>query len=535
MWGLDTERMSTMFANSVEQIVAYLPTVLAAIAVLVLGWVLAAILGAIARGIARRTGLSRQLRSWFDSEQPAVQERSPDVDRAIGKGVFYLAMVFVLVAFFQVLGLTLVTTPLNEFLGQLFAYLPQLVGAMILLAVAWGVAVAVRFLVRRGIQYSRIDRRLERHADVDTEAGIPLSKTLSEAAYWLTFLLFLPAVLDALALSGLLGPVQSMVGEVLSFLPNLLAAGLILTVGWFVARILERIVSNLLASVGFDRLGDRVGITRVLGRSTPSKAAGLVVYVLVFLPVLVAALNALELAAVTAPASLMLTQVLAALPQIFAACLVIAVAYVVGRILAELTTRLLSSIGFNRLPAQLGLAGPASEMRRTPAEIAGNLVLVGVILAGIMWAMPFLGFQTLSVLMAEFLVFAGQVIVGLAIFAFGLYLGRIAANAIRDSNVAQADLLAFLAHAGIVVLAGAMALQEMGVGAGIIMLAFGLFAGAIAVASAVAFGIGGREAAKDAVDRFYYNRLLARHSGNGSPGDGAETQRRERERESQST
>jgi len=536
MWGLDAERLSTMFTNSFEQVVAYVPSVLAAIAVLVVGWIVAAILASVARGISRRTGLSRRLRRWFDSETPpGAEERAPDIDRAIGKGVFYLAMVFVLVGFFQVLGLTLVTGPLNEFLNQFFAYLPQLVGAGILLAVAWGVATVLRFAVRRGVELSRIDRRLERHADIDTEGQVPLSKTLSEATYWLTFLLFLPAVLDALALPGLLSPIQSMVGEVLAFLPNLFAAGVILVVGWFLARIIERIVTSLLASIGFDRLGDRVGLSRVLGRSTPSKAAGLIVYVLVFLPVLVGALNALELEAVTAPASQMLAQILAALPQIFAAFLVIAVAYVVGRVLADLSTRVLAAVGFNRLPSRLGFSRAASEMQRTPAEIVGSLVLVGIILLAIMQAMPFLGFEALSTLMAQFLVFAGQVIVGLAIFALGLYLGRIAGNAIRDTNIAQSDLLAFLAHSGIIVLAGAMALQQMGVGSGIILLAFGLFAGSIAVAAAVAFGMGGREAAKDAVDRFYYNRLLARQTtGNGSPGDGV-GQSKTAERETQSS
>lgn len=532
MWGLDSERLSTMFTDSFEQVVAYLPSVLAAVAVLVIGWLLAAVLGSIARGISRRTGLSRRLRRWFDSDRPAAtEERAPDIDRAVGKGVFYLAMVFVLVGFFQVLGLTLVTTPLNEFLNQLFAYLPQLVGAGILLVVAWGVATVLRFLVRRGIELSRIERRLERQADVDTNAQIPLAKSLSEATYWVTFLLFLPAILDALALPGLLTPVQSMVGEVLAFLPNLFAAALILVAGWFVARIIERIVTNLLTSVGFDRLGERIGLNRVLGRSTPSKATGLIVYVLVFLPVLVGALNALQLEAITAPASLMLTQILAALPQIFAAFLVIAVAYIVGRVLAELTTRVLATIGFNRLPSRLGLARATTEMERTPAQIVGNLVLVGVILLAIMSALPFLGFETMSGLMAQFLVFAGQIIVGLAVFALGLYLGRIAGHAIRDSNIVQADLLGFLAHSGIVILAGAMALQQMGVGEGIILLAFGLFAGAIAVAAAVAFGIGGREAAKDAIDRLYYNRLLA---GNGTSGDGAERQQAD-EREMQSS
>ena len=73
---------------------------------------------------------------------------------------------------------------------------------------------------------------------------------MSEAVYWLVFLLFLPAILGALHLDGLLRPVQSMIDKVLAFLPNLLAAVLILAVGWLLARVIQRVVSNLLAAVG---------------------------------------------------------------------------------------------------------------------------------------------------------------------------------------------------------------------------------------------------------------------------------------------
>lgn len=164
------------------------------------------------------------------------------------------------------------------------------------------------------------------------------------------------------------------------------------------------------------------------------------------------------------------------------------------------------------------------EMERTSGEIVGNLVLVAIIVLAIMQAMPFLGFDNLATLMGQFLVFAGQIVVGLVIFGLGLYLARVAAHAIRDTHVTQADLLGLLTRSAIIVLAGAMGLQQMGVGEGIILLAFGLLAGAIAVAAAVSFGIGGRQAAQDAVDRFYFGRLLAGQAeGHGSPtaGDGA--------------
>ncbi len=93
------------------------------------------------------------------------------------------------------------------------------------------------------------------------------------------------------------------------------------------------------------------------------------------------------------------------------------------------------------------------------------------------------------------MVFAGHIILGLVIFAIGLYIANLVAQKVLSSGSAQSGLLAMTARISIMVLAGAMALRQMGLANEIISLAFGLILGAIAVAIAIAFGIGGREIA----------------------------------------
>ena len=111
----------------------------------------------------------------------------------------------------------------------------------------------------------------------------PMSDTLGNVLYWLIFLLFLPAILGALELEGLLDPVQGMVNDILGMLPNILAAGVIAFVGWWVARILRDLVSNLLAAAGADRLGENAGLR---GTMTLSRLVALVVYILILVPAL---------------------------------------------------------------------------------------------------------------------------------------------------------------------------------------------------------------------------------------------------------
>ena len=476
---------------------AYIPNLIAALAILIVGWLVALIVSAIVRGVLRRTSLDNRLAGLIMGEKAA---EGVEVERLVARGGYYLIMIFVLIAFFQALGLTLITEPLNQLLIQVFQYAPRLLGAGLLLLIAWIVASVLKFALSRVLTAAKIDERLGSEAGLEEEERVPLAQTLGNAMYWLVFLLFLPAVLSALELVGLLEPVQGMINQILGFLPNIFAAGLILAIGWFVARIVQQIVTNLLAAIGADQLSERVGLAPVLGERRLSGLLGLVVYVLILIPVLIAALNALALEAITRPASNMLNAILEAIPAIFAAILVVVIAYVVGRVVAGLIANLLTGVGFNAVLARLGLGKELAEGERTPSEIVGYLVLVAIMLFAAIEASRLLGFVLLADLVSEFTAFAGQVVLGLIIFAIGLYLANLAANTVQASGAAQAGWLAMAARVSILVLAGAMALRQMGLANEIINLAFGLLLGAIAVAVALAFGLGGREIAAREVE-----------------------------------
>jgi hypothetical protein len=110
-------------------------------------------------------------------------------------------------------------------------------------------------------------------------------------------------------------------------------------------------------------------------------------------------------------------------------------------------------------------------------------------------ALQLLGFSSVALLVTRFTAFAWEVILGLVIFGLGLFLANLAAKTIQASGVAQRKLLSQAAKIAIVILAGAMGMREMGVANEIINLAFGLALGGIALAAALAFGLGGREVA----------------------------------------
>ena len=484
------EQMSQLLGTAI-------PSIVGALVVLILGWLLALIASAVVRSAVQRTNLDERLGNWFAADE------GPETLAAgqwIGKGVFWLIMLFVLIAFFEALGLALITVPLNQLLTEVFEYAPRFLGAGVLLLLAWIVASGLKLVVSGVLRAAKVDEWLGSRAGM--EEGVSLADTLASAVYWLVFLLFLPAILGALALQGLLQPVQEMMTQVLAYLPNLFGAALILAVGWFVARIVQRIVTNLLVAVGADRLSDRVGLSDVLGEQKLSGAVGVVLYVLILIPVLIAALDALALDAVTAPATSMLNAILAALPAMFGAALVLVVAYVVGKVVAMLIANVLAGIGFNTILVRLGLGQEPAEGERTPADIVGYLVLVGIMLFAAIEAFGLLGFGRVANLVSQFTAFAGQVVLGLIIFGIGMYLANLASDILRQSEMAQAEVLAIVARAAILVFTGAMALRQMGLANEIVNLAFGLLLGAIAVAAALAFGLGGREVAARKLERW---------------------------------
>ncbi len=469
----------------------YAPRILGALAILIVGWLIALAISAIVRRVLRSAGLNDRLPGWLGSG--SASNGAADPASGLAKLLFYILMLFVLIATFQALGLTVITEPLNALLTELFQFAPRILGGAAILLVAFLLATGARALLRRVLVAADVDGKLGRGAGVDADEGNPIALSLAETAFWLILLLFLPAVLGALEMRGLLAPVEGMIASLVGFLPNLLAAAVIFAVGWFVARIVQKVVSGLLAAAGADDLAAKTGLN---GSLRISNLVGNIVYALILIPVAVAALNALKLDAVTAPASRMLDMIMGALPQVFAAALILGLSHVVGKLVAGLVSNLLAGIGFDRLPTMLGLASSTNPTTTSaPSRWAGVAIHVAIMLFAVTEAAGQLNFTAVGDLSSQFLVFVGQVGMGLVILVVGMLLANVAASAVRGTGRPQSSTLATVVRLAVLVLTGAMALREMGFAEDIVNLAFGLLLGAVAVAAALAFGIGGRDAA----------------------------------------
>ena len=139
-----------------------------------------------------------------------------------------------------------------------------------------------------------------------------------------------------------------MVNAALMFLPKLFSAALILLIGWFIAKLCKKIVTNFLKAVKVDDFGNKSGLTTEEPGRSLSEILGMAAYVIILIPVVISALNALGIASIAQPATDMLGIIFAYLPVLFSAFIIVAFAYFVGKMVGELATNLLGRLGFNR-------------------------------------------------------------------------------------------------------------------------------------------------------------------------------------------
>ncbi len=472
---MDWSALGTSLQNALG---AHLPKILGALGILVVGWLLA---------VAARAGMMRLLALLLVDQR--IRESTGQglaVERGIAVGVFWLILLLTLLGMFNALDLELISNPFQVLVTQIFGYLPRLIAGTLLVLLAWLAATLLRTGITRVFASTDWDEKLSAQAGME-----PMSKNVGDVLFWLVILLFIPAILGAYDLQGLLAPVQSMINKVLGLVPNVFAAFVIGFVGWLVAKVMRGLVTNLLAAAGADKAGHSAGLDQSVHLS---RVAGTLVFIFIFIPTLIAALDALQIEAVSKPATEMLGQILNAVPHIVAAGLILVVTYYVAKFAAALVSRLLNGMGFDDIPERLGIE-KAFSGKLKPSGVVGVVILFFAMLFATVEAANQLQFTQVRDVVTTFIKFGGEALLGGVILLIGFWLANLAHDAIARTGNENARGLARLAQVAIIGLVIAMGLRAMGIADDIVNLAFGLTLGAVAVAVALSFGLGGREAA----------------------------------------
>ncbi len=468
--------------ENVNVVLGNLMPVVGALVILIVGWIVANFIANKIGDLLKKNEGVKKFVGKFTSEQDSQGK----IINIIVKVVFFILFVFVINAALDALNLRIVTEPLNRFLGPIFAFMPKILAAAIVFVIGWVVATLIKILIQKSGEKFGLDKRVG-----DAEKASNLTNALADIAFWVVLLFFLPLILSTLELSSILMPLQNMIDKILGMLPNIFTAAVILLIGWFIAKKLKEATASILASAGVDNWlkqdeNDTLKISEILS---------LLVYVLIMVPVIAASLQVVGLKSLADPVSNMIAQILDFVPTIFSAGVIVFIAYFFGKIIGNIVTGIVAKLNLEKGLKNIGLLAADSELNI--AQIVGKVVFVLIVFFAALQASELLGFAQITDLANQLIVLFGKVLLGLVIIAVGFYVANFVASIILKQKTGSAKLLSMVARVAIVFVSLAMGLGQMGLADDIIKLAFGLTLGAIAVAAAIAFGVGGRhEAAK---------------------------------------
>ena len=185
-----------------------------------------------------------------------------------------------------------------------FGALPAVVSAILYLILAFIVASIVKNLVVKLLNKVKADKYTDKLGISDEKTGSSI-EFFGKLVFFIVFVLFLPGVLDKLGLQNVALPIASMVSQFLDFIPNLIAAVIILLIGIFVANIIRQLLTPILRKLNIDKIQEKAGLKPEEGASISSMIS-YIVYILILIPVIIAALQVLNITAITQPAVAML-------------------------------------------------------------------------------------------------------------------------------------------------------------------------------------------------------------------------------------
>lgn len=353
------------------------------------------------------------------------------------------------------------------------------IAALAIIIIGWFVAGILKKVVKNLIKKSGVDDSL-------SSKKVNFADVIAKLLYYLVMIFVFMLALNKLGMTSVLEPVKGLLDGFLGYIPNIIGAGLVAYIGYMLATIVSELVGlsgdTIQKFAPKLRLPENIDLVDILKK---------VVFIFIFIPLLISALNILNISAVSEPASEMLQSFFYAIPKVLVATIIMIIFVVGGRFLSELLKDLLDSLNLNQVMQKAGLT--AVTGKTNIERLIANIVYAFIILFGLVTAIEKLEFTKLSEMMNTVIELGGNILFGLVILAIGNWVANVASKNFLKSD--DNPFVANIIKVAILAIFLAIGLRRMGIADDIINLAFGITLGAVALTVVLAFGLGGREAA----------------------------------------
>lgn len=468
--------MNPMFTSFNQTFVGPAGSIIGAILIFIIGWLVALGVAALVRNVLAKVNINQRMNTSTG--------KTYDVEGIISKVVFWFIFIIAISLSLDQLNLNSISTPFANMVGQVLSFIPNLIAAIVVGVIGWVIATVVRTTINAALSKTSMDEKLSAQAGVK-----PMSSTIADIVYWFILLIVLTMVLGQLELDGLFAPLSIMVSQIFDAIPNILKAAIVLLIGYVIAKVVRGIVTNLVATFDVQELASKAGLN---DQNKLPNIAGSLAFLVVIIPTIIAALEALKIEVIARPATNMLNKITEALPNIFMAVAILVVTYYIMRMVANIIKGLIENTQINQLPAKVGLQETMGNKK--VSDLVGYAIIFFSMLFASIAAADLLGFEAITAIITMFIAFGANIILGAIILFIGFWLANIIAGVVERSEQGS-QFLANIVRVLIMGLVLAMGLKAMGIADSIVNLAFGLTLGAVAVAFALSFGLGGQEAA----------------------------------------
>ncbi|MDR1801912.1 MAG: mechanosensitive ion channel [Lachnospiraceae bacterium] len=383
----------------------------------------------------------------------------------------------------------------QDALNRIVGALPTVLQSILLIVLGIILAIIVRNVVVKLGTKLKLDEKL---AKVGLgELSKNFVKLLANVLALIVFILFLPGILGKLGLDSITTPINEMMTKFLAFIPQLLGAAVIFALGYLIAKIVKQLLIVLLQKTKIDSLQEKIGIGEQTEATKFSTLIGNLVFVIIIIPVAIAALHVLQLHSISDPAVSMLSSIFNMLPLIFVAILLLAVGILIAKLICSILSGILTGVGVDNVLKKFIKEENASKFSLVKVIVEITRFVIIILFA----------VQALNVLKLEFMTKVGTVIVSylpsllfaIVIIIAGYLFGSWLSSIIEKSTNSKVG--GTLAKSAILVLVGFIVLNQLGFAMEIVNTVFIIVFVALAVAFAIAFGIGGKDTAKKLLEK----------------------------------
>lgn len=360
--------------------------------------------------------------------------------------------------------------------------------AILLLIIAFLVAYIVKKILVKLLSKTKLSKAKD-------QEGIKAIDLIGKLAQLVVFLVFVPGIFETLGMTQVSTPIIGMLNTVWVYVPNVIGAVIVLWIGFYIARLVRELLVPVLNKFEVNKLQSLAGI-QVDDQGKLSNTIAYIVYVLILIPIIIAALYVLNIRAITDPAIAMLSIIFNYIPSILAALIIIVIGWILAKFIGNIVTRLIEASG---LDAKVENLMGTKNKTWALSKVTGVTIEVILIIFFVVESFSALHLGILTSIGLAVIDYMPYALSAFLIFVACVFVAGVCSKALTNNDHPS---LALLSKYLIYVIGAFMILNELHIAKELVDSAFIIALLALGIAFAISFGVGGRDFAKNVLAHF---------------------------------